>query len=678
MMPRKITSTCRLLSIAAATFPLSVAPAQTDSVLCPSGLILSHPTNNITWAAKAVGNTLYIADGIDGLHILDVSDLSAPVMLGSYDLPTSSRNIWIRDTTAYVSDRYLGLQIVDVSDPGNAIVRGSIRTASTIDKLKWIGALALVHDGASNLSLLDFSDPTSPSIAHTIPFANTVSDFDVRGSVAAVCVRDAGILLFDMSNPFSPTLLGTYGAGTWFRHVAMSESGLAIAYTHQNYEVHCFDFIDPSAPVLLSTFLAPYSVADIVVDDTTAIVAIYDSGIWGIDIADPGSPRLAWSAPTSNGAEHIAVIDDRLLVADHQAGLLIYDLNAMPQTPITGLMSFSSGSGSEVIVQDDVAFVAAVNAGMQLIDVSDPAHPTLIAAYDTTESHGIDVLGDLVYLVDLYPGLLIFDASDPSAPALVGSYNTPGAAYDVAVDGSFAYVADDDQGIQIVDISDPSNPFRLSRVGYSDDIRNVTVHDGICYGLSSSDLYIYDVHNPAAPFRIGVYYVPPFEATDSFAVGTTLFLAGGRTGVHVLDVSNPASPQLLSNIDTGYASNVRVRDNQLFVTGADDGLRVYDISDLQNAILLGRVQPSYTTIGLAVSGDLAYVGTQNGLAVIDIGPCDSCPADLNADGGLNFFDLQTYLNLYATQDPAADWNDDGSFNFFDVQSYLNAYADGCP
>ncbi|MCC5822812.1 MAG: S8 family serine peptidase [Phycisphaerales bacterium] len=56
----------------------------------------------------------------------------------------------------------------------------------------------------------------------------------------------------------------------------------------------------------------------------------------------------------------------------------------------------------------------------------------------------------------------------------------------------------------------------------------------------------------------------------------------------------------------------------------------------------------------------------------------TCPADLNGDGVLNFFDISTFITLFNAQDPIADWNNDGVFNFFDISEYLAAYNAGCP
>ncbi|MCC5823880.1 MAG: hypothetical protein JJU44_11400 [Planctomycetes bacterium] len=55
-----------------------------------------------------------------------------------------------------------------------------------------------------------------------------------------------------------------------------------------------------------------------------------------------------------------------------------------------------------------------------------------------------------------------------------------------------------------------------------------------------------------------------------------------------------------------------------------------------------------------------------------------CPADINNDGQLNFFDVAAYIALFNAGDPAADINNDGQLNFFDVAAYIALFNAGCP
>ena len=55
-----------------------------------------------------------------------------------------------------------------------------------------------------------------------------------------------------------------------------------------------------------------------------------------------------------------------------------------------------------------------------------------------------------------------------------------------------------------------------------------------------------------------------------------------------------------------------------------------------------------------------------------------CPADINGDGVVNFFDVSAFLQAFNSQQAPGDFNNDGSFNFFDVSAFLLAFTAGCP
>lgn len=74
---------------------------------------------------------------------------------------------------------------------------------------------------------------------------------------------------------------------------------------------------------------------------------------------------------------------------------------------------------------------------------------------------------------------------------------------------------------------------------------------------------------------------------------------------------------------------------------------------------------------------------KNNPSVHAFGPLDlveepPCEADIIADGLLDFFDLQAFLNAFASMIEPGDWNDDDAYDFFDLQGFLNAFAEGCP
>lgn len=86
------------------------------------------------------------------------------------------------------------------------------------------------------------------------------------------------------------------------------------------------------------------------------------------------------------------------------------------------------------------------------------------------------------------------------------------------------------------------------------------------------------------------------------------------------------------------------------------------------------------TFFIIVSPDSNTNNIQRYLAsmVITSLPPVECPADINGDGDLNFFDVSAFLAAFGNMETVADFTGDGQFNFFDVSAFLSAFGDGCP
>ncbi len=85
------------------------------------------------------GSMAYIATsmakGASWLQIVDISDPSAPVQVGSYETSGVAQDVAVSGTLAYVADRNAGLEVIDVSDPTNPIGVGFYRTRTNSSKV---------------------------------------------------------------------------------------------------------------------------------------------------------------------------------------------------------------------------------------------------------------------------------------------------------------------------------------------------------------------------------------------------------------------------------------------------------------------------------------------------------------------------------------------------------------
>ncbi|MEC4819754.1 MAG: DUF4347 domain-containing protein, partial [Scytonema sp. PMC 1069.18] len=152
------------------------------------------------------------ADSYDQeLQIVDISDRSNPVFIGSYNLDGYGLGVTVNDKYAYVAARDAGLQILDISNSANPVLVGSynneIKDAKDVaiqDKY------AYVTDGSNGLRIIDVSDPTNPILQATYATSTYASNIAVEGKYAYVTDYTSGLRILDISDPTTPNLVDTY------------------------------------------------------------------------------------------------------------------------------------------------------------------------------------------------------------------------------------------------------------------------------------------------------------------------------------------------------------------------------------------------------------------------------------------------------------------------------------
>ena len=270
------------------------------------------------------------------------------------------------------------------------------------------------------------------------------------------------------------------------------------------------------------------------------------------------------------------------------------------------------GCARGVYVSGDYAYVADGEAGLRVIDVSDPQNPVEVGYYDTP-GYAVDVYisGGYAYVAAGYAGLRVIDVNDPSNPVEVGHYDTPGCTYDVYVSGGYAYVADEDSGLQVIDISDPQNPVEVGYYNTPGWALGVYVSGGYAYVADDwAGLRVIDISDPSNPEEVG-YYDTPDYAWDVYVSGDYAYVAAWYAGLRVIDVSDPTSPEEVGYYDTpGSALDVYVSGDYAYVADYDArSLRVTDMSDPENPVEVGYYDTPDYAYGVYVSGGYTYVAS---------------------------------------------------------------------
>ncbi|MFT5151989.1 MAG: hypothetical protein ACI841_001976 [Planctomycetota bacterium] len=327
-------------------------PLQAFGQTCAPSFLGSWASPGDALSVTVVGNTVYVADRQQGMHIVDASDPSTPVLLGTYNAPGGDPDgifyydIAVDGSTAYAINGSYGLVVIDVGDPTAPALLSELPFSGSSRSLVLDGATAYVAGRTAGLHIIDVSDPLAPALLGTLP-SSDAWDVAIVGNVAYVADRLDGLLAIDVSDPTFPTLLSATATVGRSRGVAARDTTV---YVGSNItgggdgELLIFDVANPAAPILVGTQVVPETAFKLQVVGNTAYVGqnVTDGEVQIIDVSDPSTPALLGvvdpvGAPGQPGPRVVTVVGTIAYAAD-DLGFQIFEVGSCHDTDLDGLL----------------------------------------------------------------------------------------------------------------------------------------------------------------------------------------------------------------------------------------------------------------------------------------------------------------------------------------------------
>lgn len=264
--------------------------------------------------------------------------------------------------------------------------------------------------------------------------------------------------------------------------------------------------------------------------------------------------------------------------------------------------------------------------GLQVIDVSNPSEPTVIAEYfHLATANDMMVNGDFVYVgMQGNEGVLVFDVSDPYNPVLATTITPCGFGWDyqsvrgLNLEGNTLYLSAG-RIVQIVDISDPYYPVTLGIFQPHGLAMGSDLLDNYLYIASEFRLEIWDVSDPAA-----VVYENQMECgEDTYDVeilGEYAYVANRKECLYVVNALNPPWMAIAgTSIDTNASYHkIEIADQYAYLL-SHGNIRTIDISTPTGPIYLGDWDILGYNTDIYINGDRAYISDwASGFASYDI------------------------------------------------------------
>jgi hypothetical protein len=216
------------------------------------------------------------------LQIYDVSNPSAPALVGNVPIPLYGFGLWVSGDYAYTisfvegcgnCSSYAGiLSIVDISNPASPTMIGSTNTGAVgvhVADIKVVGNYAYVSGQStdqnpplSQVLVFDVSNPASPHLLRSLQAGHSPQGLDVEGNFWYQTIYDNDLLangtyggpaldIYNISNPSMFYQVGTAAlSGTCHAQDVTVEGTTAYVACYPSSSVAVVDVSNPASPIV--------------------------------------------------------------------------------------------------------------------------------------------------------------------------------------------------------------------------------------------------------------------------------------------------------------------------------------------------------------------------------------------------------------------------------------------
>lgn len=611
---------------------------------------------------------------------------------------------------AYAANDQSQLISYDISDRYDIVELSILHVGGVLEEIVADDGVLVGQRDAMSLQLVDVSDPSSPVAAGELGVVGQVRAFHLDSGLLSVATGDDEILFFDVTDPHDPAqIAAVQGIGVVTDHVLESANGWL--FSGDDEALTIVDISVPSAPVvsavigyeeLLDGFnIDPRSLRGMDCSEGMLGMAFGSGGGFAFDLSNPKNPQLIAQYDTSSLEAGVAIDQGQLVLLSSEGLVYKSDIDALnaanPLIPMVEDSGFAAASNDIDIVGNTLY---ASGYSYCVYDISDlsKAVRTEHYQYQSEIVYSAAQYQGYSYLAAGSVGLVVIDHSRPEGDREILRYNPLQSVVGVHRDGRDLLVVDESGTMIMMDLTFPQAPqiISVAMIPYALERGTIIFEDRMVYAISNevdhAEAYglMLDWQQPFQPLLSVEHLEHKYSAMAKgdeylYAVGYVpqdVYVAGHdvETGIGVLGLSSMREDYFVE-FEREQLS-VEVLPDQRVLVGDDAGqlmmLDQYPTEETLGVVQLGTALSSEVT-SIATGGDLAFVGLQTaGLRVVDISDrCAACPADLDGDGSVDFFDVAAFIHTFSAMSADADLNGDGRWDYFDIAEFLDMVQNDC-
>ncbi len=299
---------------------------------------------------------------------------------------------------------------------------------------------------------------------------------------------------------------------------------------------------------------------------------------------DDGGYKIIKKFVTSGYAQDVIIKDNLLYIAQGEGGLMIVDVTD-PVNPeeVSTLTKGVRGYSTKISMKDSIVYLAAGSFGISVVDVKDPAEPyTTVSNLNMKPAKNLHIMGDWIFTAVSEQGVNIADVSVPGWPDIRGGLYTSGYAMDMVTTSDSAYllVASGEMGLSMYDISNFEQGYGVYRKvgwgdtpGYAESLALLEEESIAFMACGTSGLQVVNYADTNNIRVIGSYDGGGY-AKEILYDNNKVFLTVEMGGLQIIDVSNPSSPSIIGQVDSEFSLGLTMDEDYVYMADEDEGLIV--------------------------------------------------------------------------------------------------------
>jgi hypothetical protein len=294
------------------------------------------------------GNYVYLPEPAWGLQIVNVYD--EPFLVGRYDSPFWSEDIAVSGDYAYVAAGISGLAILDISHPQDPILVGRDSTITNTTRICVDSAYSYMLSSHHTLVIEDISNQANPRVVGSCTLPAYDPEIFVSGNY--LYAVDGELRVVGVANRAAPRVMASFHTPGFAYGVFVAGN---YAYVADGYDggLQRANISDPAHPIAAGGYDTPGCGRAIWVNGQYAYLADDTSGLQIFDISDPDTLMLAGNI--RGRYQSVTVSDGKLFLAPSGMVLKVYDLTD-PINPVF-MTSFDHPYIGRFCVEEDYIYV---------------------------------------------------------------------------------------------------------------------------------------------------------------------------------------------------------------------------------------------------------------------------------------------------------------------------------